>query len=205
MNYIYYPGCSLEGTAREYDISTRACLTALGAGLKELADWTCCGASAAEPVSALLSLALPARNLALAEQMQEMPEMLVPCSACYLNLKKTGEKSKKDPALLETINQDFCPASRIHYFDVSRETFGRGSPAYEGTFRADYRTSRPSIVETLGAEWTRQSDAPPPEHLDVVHLSEKSAVAFDPKEGRLHALGPGQLTLRFVPTDSAGA
>jgi hypothetical protein len=106
---------------------------------------------------------------------------------------------------LDTINQDFCPASRIHYFDVSRETFGRGSPAYEGAFRVDYRTSRPNIVETLGAEWTRQSDAPPPKHLDVVHLSQKSAVAFDPKEGRLHALGPGQLTLRFVPTDSAGA
>ena len=31
MKYIYYPGCSLEGTAREYDVSTRAVMKALGA------------------------------------------------------------------------------------------------------------------------------------------------------------------------------
>ena len=28
---------------------------------------------------------------------------------------------------------------------------------------------------------------------------------FDPREGRLYALAPGRPTLRFVPTDSAGA
>ena len=31
MKYIYYPGCSLEGTAREYDVSpTRAAMAATG-------------------------------------------------------------------------------------------------------------------------------------------------------------------------------
>ncbi|MFZ0611418.1 MAG: CoB--CoM heterodisulfide reductase iron-sulfur subunit B family protein [Desulfobacterales bacterium] len=104
MRYVYYPGCSLEGSAREYDLSTRAFLTAVGAELIEIEDWTCCGASAAEATSRLLALALPARNLALAEKMGGTKEMLVPCSACYLNLKAVEEKVKHDAALLDRIN-----------------------------------------------------------------------------------------------------
>jgi heterodisulfide reductase subunit B len=104
MKYVYYPGCSLEGSAQEYDLSTRALMAALGAELMELDDWTCCGASAAEAVSQHLSLALPARNLALVEKMEYRQDILVPCSACYLNLKKVEEKVKKDFNLLTTIN-----------------------------------------------------------------------------------------------------
>ncbi len=104
MKYIYYPGCSLEGTSKEYDISTRAFMQAVGAELVELEDWTCCGASAAEPISELLSLALPARNLALAEQMNGIKDILVPCSACYLNLKKAEQKFLHDSDLAVKIN-----------------------------------------------------------------------------------------------------
>lgn len=104
MKYLYYPGCSLEGTAREYDISTRALMQAAGADLIELKDWNCCGATAAEPTSFLLSLVLPARNLAIAERMDDVEDILVPCSACYLNLKKVEEKTKKEPDVFSKIN-----------------------------------------------------------------------------------------------------
>ena len=54
MKYLFYPGCSAEGSALEYKTSTLAVLEALGAQVEELEDWTCCGASAAvverEPV-----------------------------------------------------------------------------------------------------------------------------------------------------------
>ncbi len=104
MKYLYYPGCSLDGTAFEYNASTRALMQELGADLLELKDWTCCGASAAEATSYLLSLALPACILARAEEMNGAAEILVPCSACYLNLKKVEEKTRKDPVLLDKIN-----------------------------------------------------------------------------------------------------
>ncbi|MCG6911203.1 MAG: CoB--CoM heterodisulfide reductase iron-sulfur subunit B family protein [Deltaproteobacteria bacterium] len=104
MKYVYYPGCSLEGTAREYDLATRAMLQAVGVELIEIENWTCCGASAAEPISRLLSLALPARNIALAEAHTDIDDILVPCSACYLNLKKVTETVKKEPATLSTLN-----------------------------------------------------------------------------------------------------
>ena len=40
MKVSYYPGCSLHGTALEYEESTRAVCKMLGIELQELADWT---------------------------------------------------------------------------------------------------------------------------------------------------------------------
>jgi heterodisulfide reductase subunit B len=105
MKYLYYPGCSLEGTATEYHASTRAFLEAVGVELQEIEDWTCCGASAAEAVSEWLSYALPARNIALAEKMNNGRDILVPCSACYLNLKKVEQNAKEKAVFRETVNQ----------------------------------------------------------------------------------------------------
>jgi heterodisulfide reductase subunit B len=105
MKYIYYPGCSLEGTAYEYNASTRAMMQALGSELVDLEDWTCCGASAAEPRSSLLSTVLGARNLALGEGMDVQGDFLVPCSACYLNLKRVEQKVQEEEGLLDRINE----------------------------------------------------------------------------------------------------
>jgi len=105
MKYIYYPGCSLEGTALEYNNSTQAALQAMGAELVELEDWTCCGASAAEATSYLLSMVLAARNLALAERMDADADIMVPCSACYLNLRRVEEHVLQDAGLSAKINE----------------------------------------------------------------------------------------------------
>ena len=113
MRYLYYPGCSLKGTAPEYDLSARIVMKELAIELAELEDWTCCGASAAETVSPLLSLALPARNLALAEKAAEgrtngtgaRVQVVAACSACYVNLRKVEERVADDAASLERINQ----------------------------------------------------------------------------------------------------
>ncbi|MCU0613485.1 MAG: CoB--CoM heterodisulfide reductase iron-sulfur subunit B family protein [Desulfobacterales bacterium] len=104
MRYLYYPGCSLEGTALEYGVATRAVMEALDAEIKEIDNWTCCGASAAESKSGLLSMVLPAVTLARAEEMNMGTDVLAPCSACYLNLKKVEIKTRKEPGLLKTIN-----------------------------------------------------------------------------------------------------
>ncbi len=85
MNLSYYPGCSLHGSSREYDLSTRAVCAALGVELAELEDWVCCGASSAHSLDEALSVALPARNLKLAADRKW--DLLVPCAACYNRLK----------------------------------------------------------------------------------------------------------------------
>jgi len=104
MNYTYYPGCSLSASAMEYDVSTRTLMAFLGASLTDIDDWNCCGATAAPATSALLSLALGARNLALAEKMAPGSDILVPCSACYLNLKKAAADRNKDAEIARKID-----------------------------------------------------------------------------------------------------
>ena len=68
MKYLFYPGCSMHASALEYQTSMLAVLETMGAEVTELEDWTCCGASVASVMSDLLGLAMPARNLALAER-----------------------------------------------------------------------------------------------------------------------------------------
>lgn len=81
----YYPGCSLLGSSREYDESLRAIAGPMGLELLQVPDWNCCGASSAHSLNHELSLALPARILALSETLG-VEEMLVPCAACYSRL-----------------------------------------------------------------------------------------------------------------------
>jgi heterodisulfide reductase subunit B len=85
--YSYYPGCSLHGTAKEFDHSVRLVAPKLGVALREIPDWTCCGATAAHSTDAALALALPARNLELAVA-AGLP-LLAPCAMCYNRMKVT--------------------------------------------------------------------------------------------------------------------
>ena len=96
MKYAYYPGCSLEASAVEYDTSARAVFRALGSELVEIPDWNCCGSSPAQAVDYLMSLALPARNLALAEAMG-MDTVVATCSACYLSLYQVEQHCVRKP------------------------------------------------------------------------------------------------------------
>jgi heterodisulfide reductase subunit B2 len=85
----YYPGCALHGSSNDYGASVRVCLAALGVELRELDDWICCGATAAHSLNRLLAIALPARNLAIAER-DGLPDLLAPCPMCSMELMKAG-------------------------------------------------------------------------------------------------------------------
>lgn len=96
-SYTYFPGCSLESTASNYDRSARAVMRALGHELEELPDWNCCGATGADVLSHLLSIALPARNLAKAQGLGD--QIVTTCSSCYLNLFRVNAQLAADPEL----------------------------------------------------------------------------------------------------------
>ena len=85
MEYGYYPGCSLLGTAQEYDESIRQVFRDLGLKLVELPDWNCCGASSGHVTDNELAIGLAARNLAIADESGR--PLVVPCAACFNRLK----------------------------------------------------------------------------------------------------------------------
>ena len=101
--YCYYPGCSLEATAKEYNQSVQASARLLDVELVELEDWNCCGASSGHCTDPELSLALPARNLALAEK--EGHDLAVSCAACFLRFKQTNHDLRADDTLRQRIEQ----------------------------------------------------------------------------------------------------
>jgi heterodisulfide reductase subunit B len=105
VKLAYYPGCSLEKGSIDYNMSTKEVFNALGIELAEIDDWNCCGATMASSTDYLLSLALPARNLAISES-NEL-DVVAPCPECYLKLWKVSDTIKSSPETLEKINKAF--------------------------------------------------------------------------------------------------
>ena len=103
VKYAYYPGCSLEKTQRGYDASVREVFGALGQELVEIEDWNCCGATMYMSVKETVSLAVSARNLALAEKMGL--DILAPCSSCFTVLAKTNRVLNEIPAMHHAVNE----------------------------------------------------------------------------------------------------
>lgn len=101
MKLAYYPGCSLDGSAIEYGLSTKRTAELLGVELLEIEDWNCCGATSGHNTNQLLSLALPARNLALAEKTGL--DVLAPCAACYNRFRNTEHVVRHDRKMQEKI------------------------------------------------------------------------------------------------------
>lgn len=104
MKVAYYPGCSLQGTAKDYAESILGICSRLEIELEEVADWNCCGATAAHSIDHRASLELAARNLTLAASMH-FPEMLVPCPLCFNRLKTAalalrGDQRERTPVAL---------------------------------------------------------------------------------------------------------
>lgn len=94
MKLGYYPGCALEGSARDYAMSLERVLQEIDVSPEPINDWNCCGASAAHSTNHKLSLALPYRNLALAEA-QGLPDIFAPCPFCSKTLITTNYQLKE--------------------------------------------------------------------------------------------------------------
>ena len=115
MNIGYYPGCALHGSSNDYEQSLRACLGALDVQLDEMKDWICCGATAAHSLNHKLSLALPARNLAVAER-DGFKQLFAPCPLCSMQLLKVkkavaDERVRKE--LSEIVEADVRGESEV--------------------------------------------------------------------------------------------
>jgi heterodisulfide reductase subunit B len=101
MKYTFFPGCSLESTARDFRESTMAISKALGVELEELPRWTCCGSTPAHAVDTALSIALPVRNLVEAAMLGR--DLVVVCAACYSRLQSANLAMQEDAEMRSRI------------------------------------------------------------------------------------------------------
>jgi heterodisulfide reductase subunit B len=103
--YAFYPGCTLHSTGVEFGVSTELVCEALDLEMVEIPDWNCCGASSAHSMDHTLFLALPARNLAKAQEVglddgshDGWLDLAIPCAACYSRLAAADLALRQDEA-----------------------------------------------------------------------------------------------------------
>ena len=105
MEIAYYPGCTLHASSQLYDTQTKLVLGEMGINLKELEDWNCCGATSASKTDDFLSVAMPARNLGIADDCG-LSELVIPCSACYSRMLVAQYRLASDNRLKDEINTE---------------------------------------------------------------------------------------------------
>ncbi len=127
MEFGFYPGCSMHGTAKEFSLSLNKVVDALGITLITVPDWSCCRATSAHATNKLLSQVLALRNLLQASKIQS-ENLLAPCAACYYRLKHTQSEVEHSEILrdkLENIlGEKFLYKGRILNLIDALELFG---------------------------------------------------------------------------------
>ncbi len=110
--YFFYPGCSMESSAKAYMESLNTILEPLELTFEEIDDWNCCGATEYLGINLIPAYSLIARNLALAAKQKNNANgsgstrtVVAPCSACYLNLAKADYYMQERPSLGAKVNE----------------------------------------------------------------------------------------------------
>jgi heterodisulfide reductase subunit B len=101
----YFPGCSLHGTSKEYDLSTQAVFNALGVSLHEPKGWGCCGTTPAHSTDHYFSTLLPMRNVALMKE-EGFEHITTPCPSCFLRMRVAVKDTHEDQLLREKLAQE---------------------------------------------------------------------------------------------------
>jgi len=100
--YAFYTGCVMPTEQYAYELSIREVFPLLDIELVDLKGFSCCG-EPIKSVNQMLTLALSARNLALAEK--EDLDLFAPCSICHLALSECKRVLDSDPDMKERVNK----------------------------------------------------------------------------------------------------
>lgn len=127
QSYIYFPGCSLKTSAKDFDMSTRACARALGIELKEMGEALCCGAVFSNVSDNLMLHSGPNRILARAQAQGNA--LVTLCAGCYNVLKRTNLQAKRDSATQNKINafneETYSGGvDVVHFLEILRDKIG---------------------------------------------------------------------------------
>ena len=127
MDYLYFPGCTLYTKAKNLDQTARDCSKLLGFELKELPNWTCCGATFPLATDNIMALLPPARILATAREKGTVLTTL--CAVCFNVIKRTNRLMQGDGEKREKINtyleKNYQGDLRIlHYLEILKQDIG---------------------------------------------------------------------------------
>lgn len=130
MVYSYFPGCTLKNKARDLDGYGRRCAAALGAELRELPEWQCCGGVyplSRDEVAIRLSSVRALANARSAGQ-----PLVTLCSACHNVIKQVNHDMAADEyisthanAYLRLDGYEYHGETRVlHFLELLRDEIG---------------------------------------------------------------------------------
>ena len=127
MKIPYYPGCTLNTVAKDFDLSARESARAVGFEMEELPTWNCCGATFPLTPDNLIALSAPAKVLSNAKKAGDTLTTL--CSVCYNVLKRTNKVLRDDREKRSVITgfmeEDYDGSVNIlHFLEVLRDRVG---------------------------------------------------------------------------------
>lgn len=105
MNLAYYPGCTLDTSAKEINESLHQVCDRLSIHLRELPDWNCCGSSSVHAVRPQLAVSLAARNLFQAQTFDS--ELMVMCAGCMNRLRVAEYHLRESPTTIRVNEEIF--------------------------------------------------------------------------------------------------
>ena len=129
MKIPYYPGCTLNTVAKDFDLSARESARAVGFEMAELIQWNCCGATFPLTPDNLIALTAPAKVLANAKK--EGDTLTTLCSVCYNVLKRTNKVLKDDKekrgVITGFMEEEYDGSVEVvHFLEVLRDKLGFG-------------------------------------------------------------------------------
>ncbi len=111
FKYALFLGCTIPARSRNYEMSARKVAEKLDIELVDIGDFCCCGF----PVKAsyrMPSLALAARNLALAEK--EGLDICTLCSACTTMLVEAAHELNENETLRAEVNKELAEFGLVY-------------------------------------------------------------------------------------------
>jgi len=103
MKYTYYPGCTMQAQARNFEDSLHYVAGALGMELEEMERWHCCGGVYPLSTDNVFHILSPARNLSAAARQGK--SLVTACSACYNVHRRTAFHMKNDAEVRDKVNR----------------------------------------------------------------------------------------------------
>jgi heterodisulfide reductase subunit B len=104
MKLLYYPGCTLKNSARNFDVSTVTSMAKLDVEVEEMKRWNCCGTVHALGAENVMNRVAPVTNMIRVKE-ANASEFMTTCAMCYNTLKRANNDVKKRSDALDTINR----------------------------------------------------------------------------------------------------
>ncbi len=113
MSYGLFLGCIAPLRYPDIEKATRVALKNLGVEIKEMEGATCCPAGASfNCIDDITSLAISARNLSIAEEMN--CDIVTICSGCFSTLKEANKELKRNIEKRKLVNEALEGTGKIY-------------------------------------------------------------------------------------------